>query len=86
MGAGLKITGDDWERGDRVTGTEGTAGGTAQPDASRWTGKRDAGAAGAQAQRGGGDTGEQGDRGQRQHREGRDGDLLRGCPGLSPYG
>ena len=25
MSAGLKITGDDWERGDRVTGTEGTS-------------------------------------------------------------
>jgi hypothetical protein len=23
--AGLKITGDDWERGDHVTGTEGTS-------------------------------------------------------------
>ena len=23
--AGLKITGDDWDRGDRVTGTEGTS-------------------------------------------------------------
>ena len=25
MDAGQKITGDDWERGDRVTGTEGTS-------------------------------------------------------------
>jgi hypothetical protein len=25
MDAGPKITGDDWDRGDRVTGTEGTS-------------------------------------------------------------
>ena len=50
ISAGLKITGDDWDRGDRVTGTEGMSatvrnqtrrGGPVQPMAARLAGARD---------------------------------------------